>query len=114
MKHYSNRRTSGKPDSAENNAGIKRRERCVCFGRRLLGTFIENERSGLVLAWDRQRRLLGRFQNQREAVNAIGEAAWAAEERQARTAEALDWINRPDVEFVSGLSVDLVGGGRRR
>jgi hypothetical protein len=105
MKKYKKRRTSRKPALTENSphTGSKRREQSVYFGQQLLGTFIENERSGLFLAWDSQRRFLGRFQAQREAANAISEAARAAEARRAAAAEALEYVNRATVEFASGM-----------
>jgi len=105
MKQYTKRRPSRKPKLAENGPGIssKRRERCVYDGQRLLGTVVENERSGLVLAWDSRRRFIGRFNDPREAAHAISKAARTAEERKTATAEALERLNRPDVEFASGL-----------
>jgi hypothetical protein len=113
MKRYTKRRASRKPDSAENNTGTnsKRRVQCVYFGQRLLGTFVENERSGLVLAWDLQRRFLGRFRETKEAANAISEAARTAEVRKAATAQALERLNGP-VGFVSGLPSHFLGGHR--
>ena len=114
MKAQIKRRLSRKPESAKSNAGTKRRERCVYFGQQLLGTFVENERSGLVLAWNPQRRFLGRFLDSGEAARAIGEAARATESKKVATEEALERINRTDVEFASGLSADLVDGWRRR
>ena len=81
---------------------IKRRERTVYDGQRFLGTFIANEKSGLVLAWDPQRRFLGRFHCPLEAARAIGNAARAAKARKVATAEALERLNKP-AEFVTGL-----------
>jgi hypothetical protein len=111
MKQYSKRRQSRKPEHAKNSAGTgsKRRERSVYDGQRLLGILVDNEKSGFVLAWDVQRRFLGRFQTQREAANAISEAARAAEGRKAATAEALEYVNRPNVEFVSGMPAYFLG-----
>jgi hypothetical protein len=84
------------------HGGTKRRERTLYDGQQLLGTFVENERSGFVLAWDAQRKLLGRFRDAKAAANAISEAVWAAEARKAATQEALDRLNGP-AEFKSGL-----------
>jgi hypothetical protein len=111
MKNYNKRSTSRKPKNAENSAGAgsKRRERSVYDGQRLLGILVDNEKSRFVLAWDVQRRLLGRFQTQREAANAISEAARAAEARKAATAEALEYLNRPTVEFASGMPAHFLG-----
>jgi hypothetical protein len=96
------RRLSRKPESAENDASTGRRERCVYDGQRLLGTFVENERSGLVLAWDAERKPLGRFGDARAAADAISDAARAVEGRKAASAEALEWLNPLHPEFKSG------------
>jgi hypothetical protein len=73
-------------------------------GQNLLGSFIQNERSGLILAWDPRRRFLGRFHSLKEAANAISEVARSsAEVRKAATERALEYLNRPNLEFVSGL-----------
>jgi hypothetical protein len=110
MKQYTKRRLSRKPKIARNSAATdsKCRERYVYDGQRLLGTFIENERAGLVLAWDPLGRFLGRFRDPKEAANAISEAARAAEARKAATAKALDRLNRP-VGFVTGLPSHFLG-----
>ena len=90
------------------------RELSVYFGQQLLGTFVENERSGLVMAWDPKRRFLGRFRRSEEAAKAISEAAQAAEARKAATAKALERLNKPVVGFVSGLPAHFLAGGRQR
>jgi hypothetical protein len=97
------RRPSRKSDSVENNAGTNRRERCVYDGQNLLGSFIQNERSGLNLAWDPRRRFFGRFRSLKEAANAISEVASSAEAWKAATEKALEHLNRSNPEFVSGL-----------
>lgn len=113
MKQYSKRRPSRKPEPAKNSAGTgsKRREQTVYDGQRVLGTLIANEKSGLVLAWDPQRRFLGRFLDPRGAANAISETARTAEARKVATAEALEKLNGP-VGFVSGLPAHFLGRGR--
>jgi hypothetical protein len=105
MKAYNKRRPSRKPKTARNSSATdpSRREQSVYDGQRLLGTLIANEKSGLILAWDAQRRFLGRFRDPQEAASAISEAARIAEARQAATGQALERLNRPVVEFASGL-----------
>jgi hypothetical protein len=114
MNGYTKRRASRKRETVKKSRDTNRRERCVYFGQQFLGTFVENERSGLVLAWDTQRRFLGRFREPREAAHAISEAARAAEARKAATAKALEWVNRPVVDFVSGMPAHFLVVGNRR
>jgi len=54
------------------------------------GTFVENERSGLVLEETHQRRFLARFLDSREGCRAIGRAARDMNLNKGRTEEALD------------------------
>jgi hypothetical protein len=117
MVAYNKNRTARKPKTAENSAsaGSKRRDPLAVYdGQRLLGTLIENEKIGLVLAWDAERKLLGRFCNAKAAADSISASVQAADARKAATQDALEQINRAEVEFASGLPADLVGGGRRR
>jgi hypothetical protein len=111
MKQYSKRRLSRKPLPVKKSSSItsKRRVRPVSDGQCLLGSIAENKRTCLFLARDAQGRRLGQFQNQQEAENAIGEAAHAAEARKAATAAALAWVNRPNVEWMSGLPGHSIG-----
>jgi hypothetical protein len=81
---------------------LKREPLAVYDGQLLIGTFVEDETSGLVLAWDVDRKLLGRFSDAKAAANAISEVALAAGAQKAATQEALERINRPDPEFKSG------------
>jgi hypothetical protein len=117
MKQYKKTRPSRKPKLAKKcaAAGNSRGEPLAVYdGQRLLGTFIEDEKLGVVLAWNAERKLLGRFGDAKAAANAISEVARAVEGRKAASAEVLEWLNRPGPEFASGLPDDLVGGGRRR
>jgi hypothetical protein len=111
MKTYNKRRPPCKPKTARNSSATDsgRREQSVYDGQRLLGILISNEKSRFILAWDAQRRFLGRFQTQREAANAISAAARAAEVRNAATAEAFEYLNRPTVEFVTGMPAHFLG-----
>jgi|SRR5882672_3664792 len=100
---YTKRRPARKQKSAKSAPIASRREPlAVCNGQRLLGTLLEDEKSGLVLAWDAAHKRLGRFRDQKEAADAISDAARAADERKAASAEALEWLNRPHPEFKSG------------
>jgi hypothetical protein len=74
----------------------------VYYGQKLLGTFIDDEKSGVVLAWNAERKLLGRFRNEKEAADVISAAVRAGDEWKAARQEALDRLNGP-VEFKSGL-----------
>jgi hypothetical protein len=111
MKKYNKRRPSCKPKTARNGSASdpSRRVQSVYDGQRLLGTLIANEKSGLILAWDAQRRFLGRFPGSQEAARAISEASRVAEARKAATAEALERLNKPVVGFVSGLPAHFLG-----
>jgi hypothetical protein len=116
MKKYTKRRPSRKQKLDENSVAIgnsRREPLAVYYGQRLLGSFVENERSGFVLAWDAQHKRLGRFGNAEAAADAISDAARAADAKKAATRKTLERLNRPDPEFASGLPADLVGGGRR-
>jgi hypothetical protein len=106
------RRSSRKRNSAP--VASQRDPLAVYDGQRLLGMFLDDEKSGDVLAWDAERKLLGRFGSSKAAANAISETAIAVDRRKAATREALERLNRPDVDFASGLPADLVGGGKRR
>jgi hypothetical protein len=104
MKQYTKPHPISKRKSPKISPVNSQREPLSVYdGQRLLGTCLEDEKSGLVLAWDAERRLIGRFGNVRAAADAISKAALAVEEREAQTAKALDWLNRPIVEFASGM-----------
>jgi hypothetical protein len=96
MSEYTKRRASRKQKSAKSaSIDTKREPLAVYDGQRLLGTFLNDEKSGLVLAWDAEHKLLGRFRDQKEAADAISDAARAVDGRKAALAETLEWLNRP-------------------
>ena len=115
MKLYTEHHLPRKRKSAKSAAVNSKREPLAVYdGQHLLGTFIEDEKSGGVLAWNADRKLLGRFGNAKAAAHAISEAGQAVEDGEAATREALEWLNRPEPEFASGLPDELGGAGRRR
>jgi hypothetical protein len=115
MTKYTKRRPSRKQKFAKSAPIASRRDPLAVYdGQTLLGTFIDDEKSGVVLAWNVERKLLGRFCDSKAAADAISDAARVAETKKAATAEALERLNRPEPEFATGLPDDLVGGGRRR
>jgi hypothetical protein len=101
MKQYTKRRPSRKQKSA--SVASQREPLAVYDGQELLGTFIDDEKSGVVLAWNAGRKLLGRFGNAKEAADAISDAARATDVRKSASRDALERLNKPVVEFVSGL-----------
>src|SRR5579864_6830105 len=94
QKKYTKNRAARKRQPVENRAGAvtKRRRYAAYDGQRLLGTFILNERTGIALAWDSERRFIGRFTGYEEAARGIGGtqsiARPNAEARKAAVAEA--------------------------
>jgi hypothetical protein len=73
MAKYTKSRAARKHQPVENRAGAvsKRRRYAAYDGQRLLGTFILNERTGIALAWDSERRFIGRFTGYQEAARGI-------------------------------------------
>ena len=106
MSEYSKHRTS------------RKREFFSYDGTNLAGRIVLDEKTGEARGFNAAGHLLGKFPDYHAARKAVSAAYYeAAEHKAARanaTAEALELINRPDVEFASGLPADLVGGGRRR
>jgi hypothetical protein len=117
MATYTKRKPTRKRRLVENHvsAGSKRRLYAVYDGRRLLGTFILNERTGIAFAWTPERRFIGRFAGYVEASRGIGDAQSTArpsiDARKAATAEARRRLLEP-VGFASGLP-DTFRGVRR-
>jgi hypothetical protein len=92
----------------------KRREYWVYDGQTVIGHFIVDDKTGTAKAFNAAGRMLGNFSGYDTARKAVNDAYSDAQARKAATAKALEYINRPDIEFASGLPVDLVGGERRR
>ena len=97
---------------------MSRREYFAYDGTTCIGRIVVDEKTGKARGFNAAGRLLGEFLDYHAARKAIsGAYREAAERKVARakvTARALEYINRRDVEFASGLPADLVGGGRRR
>ncbi len=114
MSKYTKRRASRKQKSAKSAPIASRREPLAVYdGQRLLGTFIDDEKSGVVLAWNAERKLLGRFGDAEEAADAISDAAQATDARKSATREALERLAQP-VGFASGLPSHFLDNGARR
>ncbi len=72
-------------------------------GRDLIGNFVVKEKTGKAKAFDAIGRSLGTFDGYDAARHAINKAHRNAVVRKVETAEALERLNRPIVEFMSGL-----------
>jgi hypothetical protein len=113
MAKYTKPRTTRKrkPVEKRTSADSRRCRYAVYDGQRLLGTFILNERTGLALAWDSDRRFIG-F---REAARGIGSAESSArpdiDARKAAATEARRRLLEP-AGFASGLPDEFRGVGR--
>jgi hypothetical protein len=117
MATYTKRKPTRKRRLVENHASAdsKRRLYAVYDGQSLLGTFILNERSGLALAWDSDRRFIGRFVGYLAAARGVGSiqstAKLGVDARKAAATEARRQLLEP-AEFASGLP-DSFRGIRR-
>jgi hypothetical protein len=90
------------------------REYTVYEGQNYVGSFVVNEETGKAKALDATGRLIGAFDGYDAARKAVSITYCQEVERKAATEEALKRINRPDVEFASGLPVELASGWKRR
>jgi hypothetical protein len=117
MSRYTKKKPPRKRGLVENHAsgGSKRRSYAVYDGQRLLGTFIVNERTGVALAWDSERRFVGRFAGYQAAARGIGSTQSIAkpgtDAKNAAATEARRRLLEP-VGFASGLP-DAFRGVRR-
>jgi hypothetical protein len=94
-------------ESDTRDGASKRRIYTVYDGQLLLGTVIANEATKTTLAWDAERRFVGRFENFKLAAAAISKAHQA----KASAAEARRRLSEP-ARFVSVLPDSFRGRSR--
>jgi hypothetical protein len=107
MSKYPKRQAAFKCQPVENCEPRKRRRYEVYNGQEMLGSFVLNERTGVALAWDSERRFIGRSAGFKEAAAAISRAYRS----KASAAEARQRLSEP-VPFASGLSARFLGHQR--
>jgi hypothetical protein len=104
MAKYTKTRAKRKHQPVENRADDfrSRRRYDVYDGRDLLGVFVLNERTGDALAWNSERRFIGRFAGFKAAGRGISLAATETGSKKASAAEARRRLLEP-ARFASGL-----------
>jgi hypothetical protein len=88
---------------------MKGREYFSYDGTTCVGRFVVEEKSGKAKAFNAAGRSLGTFDGYDAAREAVSIAYRAAVARKAATAQALEHLNRPTVEFVSGMPSHFLG-----
>jgi hypothetical protein len=89
------------------------REYAIYDGQNCIGSFVVDEKTGTAKAFNAAGRLLGTFPAYAAARKAISQAHRDVIDRKATAAKALEYLNRSNVAFVSGLPTDIGNGWGR-
>jgi hypothetical protein len=97
---------------------MPRREFFSYHGTIFVGRIVLDEKTGIAKGFNAKGRLLGEFVGYDAGRKAVSDAFRATAERKATqakaTANALEYLNRPNVELSSGMPAHFLAAGKRR
>jgi len=88
---------------------MSRREFFSYDGTLFIGRVVVDEKTGATKAFDAVGRSLGKFDGYDVARRAVSNAYSASLARRAASAKALEYVNRLDVDFASGMPAHFLG-----